>query len=62
MSILTELDRLKDELAGRFPGWQIWYSPRTDRTVVWCARPYPLLNEGSAEDLAAAIERAEAAR
>lgn len=61
-SFLTALDRIRDELAQRYPGWQIWYSPRTDRTVVWCARPNPLLNEASPEQLAKAIERAEAAR
>jgi len=62
MSILTDLDKTKAELAARFPGWQIWYSPRTDRTVVWCARPNPLLNEASPEELSEAIEQAEAAR
>jgi hypothetical protein len=62
MSYLTELDRIKDELAGRFPGWQIWYSPRMDRTALWCGRPYPQLAEASPEDLAEAIERAEAGR
>jgi hypothetical protein len=62
MNYLTEMDRIKDELEERHPGWQVWYSPRTDRTVVWCARPNPLLNEASPEDLSAAITQAEAAR
>jgi hypothetical protein len=62
VSYLTELDRIKDELAGRFPGWQIWYVPHHDRTVMWCGRPLPLLNEYSPEDLSAAIEQAQAPR
>jgi hypothetical protein len=57
-SRLDELDRIKADLQDRFPGWQIWYVPHSvDRSVTWCARPHPLLNEGSPEDLAAAIER-----
>jgi hypothetical protein len=55
VSVLTELDKIKLELEERHPGWQIWYSPRTDRTVVWCARPNPLLNEASPEDLSETI-------
>jgi hypothetical protein len=62
VSVLTELDKIKLELEERHPGWQIWYSPRTDRTVVWCARPNPLLNEASPEDLSETIEQAEAIR
>jgi hypothetical protein len=58
VSYLSELDKLKASLEEQHPGWQIWYSPRIDRTVVWCARPNPLLNEASPEDLSAAIERA----
>lgn len=61
-SYLTELDQQKRELEERHRGWQIWYSPRLDRSVIWCARPNPLLNEASPEDLSEAIEQADAAR
>jgi hypothetical protein len=43
-SFLTELDERKHELERGNPGWQIWYVPHTNRTVTWCARPWPLLN------------------
>jgi hypothetical protein len=33
--------------------------PHLNRTVTWCARPRPLLNENSPEDLAEAIEEAD---
>jgi len=62
VSYLTELDRIKDELEKRHPGWQVWYVPHLDRTVTWCARRLPLLNEASPEDLSEAITRAEAGR
>jgi hypothetical protein len=62
MSFLTEQDQIKHELEERHPGWQVWYVPHNDRTVTWCARPNPLLNEASPEDLSAAIGQAEAAR
>lgn len=39
-----------DELEARFPGWQVWTSGPT-----WCARPWPLINCGSAEELAERI-------
>jgi hypothetical protein len=55
VSFLGEMDERKAELEARFPGWQIWYVPHLDRTSTWCARPWPLLNEASPEDLAAAI-------
>jgi hypothetical protein len=42
-----------DELRHRFPGWQIWVSgPK------WCARPMPLINAGSPEELAKRIRTA----
>jgi|HubBroStandDraft_2_1064218.scaffolds.fasta_scaffold683686_2 hypothetical protein len=62
MSYLTELDVIKRELEERHPGWQIWFVPKLNRDVTWCARPNPLLNEASPEDLSAAIGQAEAAR
>jgi hypothetical protein len=57
-SYLDELDARKAELQARFPGWQVWYVPGHNRTVTWCARPYPLLNEATPEDLAEAIGQA----
>jgi hypothetical protein len=57
---LNALDLIKRQLEERFPGWQVWYVPHLDRTVTWCARPWPLLNEDSPEHLAEAIGQAEA--
>jgi hypothetical protein len=62
MSYFSELDEIKRRIEESHPGWQVWYSPRLNRTVVWCARPNPLLNEASPEQLAEAIEQADAAR
>jgi len=42
-----------DELRSQFPGWQIWVSG-----PVWCARPWPLINAGSPEELAERIRTA----
>lgn len=52
MADLNALDQIKAGLEERFPGWQIWYVPHGDRTVVWCARPWPLLNASSEKELA----------
>ncbi len=57
-SYLTELDERKCELEDENPGWQIWYVPHTDRTVTWCARPRPLLNTDSPEQLQQLIDQA----
>ena len=54
---LGEADRLKRQLEERYPGWQVWFVPHLDRSVTWCARPWPLLNEDSPEHLAEAIEQ-----
>ncbi|HLI40490.1 MAG TPA: hypothetical protein VKV35_02460 [Streptosporangiaceae bacterium] len=54
-------DRLRDELAARFPGWRIWYVPHYDGSrswTVWCAQPHPSLAEDTPEQLAGAIEQA----
>ena len=60
MSFLTELDELKRELEERHPGWQVWFVPHSlNRTVTWCARPNPLLNEDSPAHLSEAILAAE---
>jgi hypothetical protein len=58
VSYLQELDRIKADLAERFPGWQIWFVPHSDRTVVWCARPWPLINAQSPEFLVSEIRKA----
>lgn len=55
---LGALDELKRDLEERFPGWQVWFVPHLDRSVTWCARPWPLLNEDSPEHLAEAIGQA----
>ena len=62
MSYLDELDNRKHQLMTRHPGWQVWYVPHhLDRTTTWCARRLPQLEAGSPEQLADAIEAAEAA-
>jgi hypothetical protein len=45
-------EQLRD-LERRFPGWQIWVSGPT-----WCARPWPLINCDSPEELAERIRTA----
>ena len=57
-SYLTMLDERKYELEQDNPNWQIWYVPHTDRTVTWCARPLPLLNADSPEQLQKLIDQA----
>jgi hypothetical protein len=57
-SYLTELDQRKQGLELDNPGWQIWYVPHNDRTVTWCARPQPLLNTDSPEQLQKLIDQA----
>ena len=56
-SFLTELDERKRELEHDNSGWQIWYVPHTDRTVTWCARPQPLVNADSPEQLQKLIDQ-----
>jgi hypothetical protein len=56
MSVLAELDRTQAELQSEFPGWRIWYVYRPGK-VSWAARPEPLLNAQSAEDLQVAIAK-----
>ncbi len=41
------------ELEHAFPGWQIWLAGDT-----WCAKPTPLINAASAEELAERIKTA----
>ena len=55
-SVLAELDQTQAELQSEFPGWRIWYVYRPGK-VSWAARPEPLLNTQSAEDLRAAIAK-----
>jgi hypothetical protein len=56
MSVLAELDQTQAELQSEFPGWRIWYVYRPGN-VSWAARPEPLLNTQSAENLRAAIAK-----
>jgi hypothetical protein len=55
-AIVTELER-------DWPYWQVWYVPRAVGGMTWCARRRDgngqVLNTGSADDLADAIEQAE---
>ncbi len=61
MSFLHGLDKIKHELEAQFPGWHIWYVPRLDRSVTWCAQPWPLINSQSPGHLAAEITEAHTA-
>ena len=49
-----------DELKSRFPGWQVWALPHGNPTthVTWCARPWPSISAGSAQELAEQIRAA----
>jgi hypothetical protein len=58
MADLHALDRIKAELQEQFPGWHIWFVPHIDAPTVWCAQPWPLINSGSPEHLAADIRSA----
>lgn len=50
-------------LRPRYPEWFIWYVPVYPNGYVWCARPagseVATINEGSPEELVAAIAEAE---
>ena len=48
----------KRELEEQFPGWHIWYVPRVNGPTTWCTQPWPLINSGSPEHLAAEIRNA----
>jgi folate-dependent phosphoribosylglycinamide formyltransferase PurN len=55
----TVFDERKHELEQDNPGWQIWYVPKyVDKGAVWCARPLPLLNADSPEELQRLIDQA----
>jgi hypothetical protein len=58
VSYLTELDETKRQLEEKHPGWHVWYVPHLNRSITWCARREPLLNEDSPESLSEAIEQA----
>jgi hypothetical protein len=45
-------EQLRD-LERQFPGWQVWHSGHK-----WCARPWPLINADSPEELAERIRTA----
>ena len=62
-SFLTELDKRKHVLERDNPGWQIWYVPYSiGRAVTWCARPQPLLNTDSPDQLQKLIDQADGER
>ena len=58
MADLSALDKIKQQLEEQFPGWHIWYVPHVNGPTVWCAQPWPLINSGSPEHLAAEIAQA----
>lgn len=58
-------DDRKDELAGRFPGWDIWYVRNAGRrSGTWCARPkgapVAIFHAWDSAELAGKLEQAEA--
>ena len=55
---LPELDRIKRDLERLYPGWHVWYVPRSEGSVTWCATPWPLINARSVEHLRAEIFQA----
>jgi hypothetical protein len=59
---LSEYEKHRDELQREFPGWHVWFVPRTNpQGVTWYAQPWPLLNADTAEELAEDIREAHAA-
>jgi len=58
-SYMQELDRIRDEVVARNPGWRIWYVPRHPNGVTWCCHRLPSLQADSAEGLEAQIAEAE---
>ena len=58
-SYLTELDKLKHELEhDNLRLADLWYVPHMNRTVIWFARPLPLLDTDSPEELQKLIDQA----
>ena len=60
--VLSVLDQAKAELEHDFPGWRIWYVPRTSGPTRWCAQRLPLLHEDRPEWLAQAMADVEAGK
>ena len=57
----AERDEVKRRLEQEWPGWSVWYVPRAlGGGAVWSARPLPLLNADSPEELVAKIRTAHA--
>jgi hypothetical protein len=56
VTVDADYEQRRAELERRFPGWQIWASGPT-----WCARPWPLINAASPEELAERIRAAHLA-
>jgi hypothetical protein len=60
----SAVDEMVRALEAKHPRWQIWVVHHVIGAPVWCARRRsdegPALNQWLAEDLSAAIDRAEA--
>lgn len=54
-SVLHARDEELAALRERFPGWMIWYVPRTGGPTTWHAHRLPILAAESAEDLGKAM-------
>ena len=51
---MQELDRTRDELKARNPGWHVWWVPNSVTPgATWCARREPQLQAASPEELEA---------
>jgi hypothetical protein len=63
---MNQFQKIVADLEADWPGWQAWFVPRAVGGTIWCARRWdgsgPVLNEGTSEALADAIERAEKER
>lgn len=56
---LSNLDRQRDALRAKHPGWLIWFVPLATGGVQWCAHPEPTIHAYSPEDLSKDIGLAE---
>jgi hypothetical protein len=59
-SYMQELDRIRDGVMERNPGWRVWWVPNSVTPgATWCARREPQLQAASPEELETLILAAE---
>jgi hypothetical protein len=56
---LFDLDGQKHALMTKYPGWRVWYVPRTQGGVSWHAQRLPILDADSPAELDRAIATVE---